>query len=70
MSRFLRLLIVAYAPLAARHMLVDAVPFRPAAALRVPPPKPCVVEFSACIDIGGRLRRPSTMSGGLTSLAL
>lgn len=70
MSRFLRFLLTAYAPLAARHMLVDGQCLLP--AVRHPATKPQVrpAEFSACIDIGGRLRHPSTMSEGLTSLAV
>lgn len=70
MSRFLRFILVAYAPMAARHMLLDGLPFRPAAALPATTPKRRVAEFSACIDIGGRLRRPSIMSDGLNSLAV
>ncbi|MEO5558227.1 MAG: hypothetical protein ABIO49_00945 [Dokdonella sp.] len=70
MSPFLRFLLAAYAPLAARHMLVDAQPFRSVAALPVLPPKLGVVEFSACIDIGASLRRNSSASEGLTSLAV
>lgn len=70
MSRFLRFILIAYEPMAARHMLVDGQLVRPAAAVPATMPKPRVVEFSACIDIGARLRRPSTMSDGLTSLAV
>lgn len=70
MSPFLRFLLAAYAPLAARHMLADAQPFRSAAALPAPPPRLGGVEFSACIHIGGSLRRNSNASEGLTSLAV
>ncbi|MEO7325991.1 MAG: hypothetical protein ABIW82_14300 [Dokdonella sp.] len=70
MSRFLRFLLTAYAPLAARHMLVDGLSFRPAAASPSRTPRPRVAEFSTCIDIGGRLWRASGLGEDLTSLAV
>lgn len=70
MPRFLRFLLAAYAPLAARHLLVDGPPSwrtaRPAATKS--PPR--IAEFSARIDIGSRLRHPASMSDGRTSLAV
>lgn len=70
MSRFLRFLLSWYAPMAARHMLVEGRCLRPTVRHSVTKPGSRHAEFSACIDIGGRLRQPSATSDGLTSLAV
>ena len=45
MSRFLRFLLTAYAPLAARHMLVDGLSSYPAAGMTATKAKPCAADF-------------------------